>query len=665
MLRDLIGKIAPALPALILSLNGQTQGTQTFATGNDANITLTISSSGGVHTFTPGFVGVLAASRGGIGTTTLGSLTVGSDLSIAGGQSVLIGTSTSISLGPNVVTSVTNGANVIGSISNNVLTLGWQGLLSVANGGTGQPILTQNALLLGNGANGIATSSVGTNGQILVGVTGSAPTFVTVSSDAGINNSGVLTLSSVNSNVGTFGGQNQTITATVNAKGLITSISTSTIAIDASQINSGVLAVTQGGTGQSILSSGNVLYGNGTNAVATSSNLTFNGSLLNVNGSLNASTSIITSATTTNFAIAGVSGCNILNATALGTIGCNNTAYLTSVLAGTNINISGGNTVNLNSNVGLANLWATGFLNASTSTFTNLNASSSIVTNSTTTGQTFLTGVSAGKVLALDQNGMIIATTTVGSGSVVSVTGSGNISSSGGTTPDITLNSNVLGVSLFSGTTMNASTSNFGTLNASSSILTNSTTTGQTFLTGVTAGKILALDQNGMIVATTSFLSSILGGTNINITGSNTVNLNGNVGLANLWATGFLNASTSTFTNLNASTSVLTNATIGNNTTTGQTFLTGVTAGQLLATNGNGMVISTTTQFITLNNLSGIVAAELQQLHRCDFLNRSGAGTKRRDRPVHFDRGRCALRQWHQRACHIIQLYLQRLRAEY
>src|ERR1039458_4974742 len=57
----------------ILSLNGQSQATQTFATGTDANITLTVSSAGGVHTFTPGFTGQLSVSRGGTGTSTAGS----------------------------------------------------------------------------------------------------------------------------------------------------------------------------------------------------------------------------------------------------------------------------------------------------------------------------------------------------------------------------------------------------------------------------------------------------------------------------------------------------------------------------------------------------------------------------------------------------------------
>lgn len=65
---------------------------------NDTNVTGSISA----QNLTLGWTGVLAASRGGIGTTTLGDLTVSSsNLSITGGQKVLIGTSTQITLTDN------------------------------------------------------------------------------------------------------------------------------------------------------------------------------------------------------------------------------------------------------------------------------------------------------------------------------------------------------------------------------------------------------------------------------------------------------------------------------------------------------------------------------------------------------------------------------------
>lgn len=70
--------------------------------------------------------GVLTVAVGGTGTNTLASLTVGTGLSISGGQNVLVGTGTVISLGTNVVTTLatgTSGTIFNGSIGSNTLTL--------------------------------------------------------------------------------------------------------------------------------------------------------------------------------------------------------------------------------------------------------------------------------------------------------------------------------------------------------------------------------------------------------------------------------------------------------------------------------------------------------------------------------------------------------------
>lgn len=71
----------------------------TFATSTDTNLLLSIFCATSTCTFNPSWTGVLGLSRGGIATTTLGNLTVSSsNLSITGGQQVLIGTSTVITL---------------------------------------------------------------------------------------------------------------------------------------------------------------------------------------------------------------------------------------------------------------------------------------------------------------------------------------------------------------------------------------------------------------------------------------------------------------------------------------------------------------------------------------------------------------------------------------
>lgn len=55
------------------------------------------------------------------------------------------------------------------------------GQLIVANGGTGDAAFTQNGILYGNNASAIQVTAAGTNGTVLIGNTGAAPSFGTVS----------------------------------------------------------------------------------------------------------------------------------------------------------------------------------------------------------------------------------------------------------------------------------------------------------------------------------------------------------------------------------------------------------------------------------------------------------------------------------------------------
>ena len=102
-------------------------------------------------------------------------------------------------------------------ITNGTLTLA--GTLVVANGGTGASTFTANGLLLGNGTSAVSVTAVGTTGQVLVGNTGAAPTWATLSSS-------VVTSFSA----GTTG-----LTPSTSTTGAITL--------------AGTLAVTNGGTG--------------------------------------------------------------------------------------------------------------------------------------------------------------------------------------------------------------------------------------------------------------------------------------------------------------------------------------------------------------------------------------------------------------------------------
>lgn len=76
----------------------------------------------------------------------------------------------------------------------------------------------------------IVPNTAPTAGQLLVGnAGGTAYAPVSLSNDATVASTGALTLATVNSNVGAFGSSTQAPAVTVNAKGLVTAISASTI----------------------------------------------------------------------------------------------------------------------------------------------------------------------------------------------------------------------------------------------------------------------------------------------------------------------------------------------------------------------------------------------------------------------------------------------------
>jgi len=124
------------------------------------------------------------------------------------------------------------------------------GDLVVANGGTGAATFTTNGVLIGNGTSAITATAAGTTGQVLTGVTGSAPTFqtpasssITITGDSG----GGLTGTSFTFTGGTTG-------LTFAGAG-----STETLGGD--------LVVANGGTGRTTLTNHGVLVGAGTSAI--------------------------------------------------------------------------------------------------------------------------------------------------------------------------------------------------------------------------------------------------------------------------------------------------------------------------------------------------------------------------------------------------------------
>jgi len=144
------------------------------------------------------------------------------------------------------LTSVTNTA--IAGLDAGVITTG---TLVVARGGTGQSTYTNGQILIGNtGSTGLDKSTIAQTFPIIV-----------------TNTQGLINLSHASSGVtsGTYGGSNRVIGYTVDQFGHLTAASNVAIdQLDASAIDTGTLLVTRGGTGQTEVSivNGAILIGN-------------------------------------------------------------------------------------------------------------------------------------------------------------------------------------------------------------------------------------------------------------------------------------------------------------------------------------------------------------------------------------------------------------------
>jgi hypothetical protein len=122
---------------------------------------------------TASFAFPLTVAQGGTGATTESGARIN-----LGGTSVGIGVFTAVTAadGRNALIAAKSGAN-----SDITSLTGLTTPLSVGQGGTGVATLTANGVVLGNGASALAVTAVGTTGQVLVGNTGAAPTWSTLS----------------------------------------------------------------------------------------------------------------------------------------------------------------------------------------------------------------------------------------------------------------------------------------------------------------------------------------------------------------------------------------------------------------------------------------------------------------------------------------------------
>ncbi len=282
----------------ITSLNGLNAADQTFATTSDANITLSITSSGSIHTFSPGWTGTLAVDRGGTGWNNLYS------------NSILLGN------GAGAVATTSSGTDgEVLALFNGVPT--WQptttlatiiGTLDVNKGGTGANSFGQGWLYSTGGTSALAASTSPTVNYITATSTSIASTIPYASStaltvsgtgyfgttDYGgtatstgsqltasgaylINSGSLLSINTSNNQPVTFGNGKVTIPyASTTALTVSGTASTTDLYISGNAYggtfslgiwNGGIIDVGYGGTGSTTLTG--ILKGNGTNPIQT------------------------------------------------------------------------------------------------------------------------------------------------------------------------------------------------------------------------------------------------------------------------------------------------------------------------------------------------------------------------------------------------------------
>jgi hypothetical protein len=207
------------------------------------------------------------------------------------------------------------------------------GTLKVSAGGTGTNSLTDHGVLVGSGASGVTPLTAGTNGQILVGSTGSDPVFVDLTCDDGLSaTTGTGTLE-IDLDLKSAGG------LAIESNELALSLGDASI--------TGTLGVGDGGTGITTVATSNMLTGNGSGALSAESNLTFDGSVLAITGSLTTTT---TAAVGTDLTVTGgdvILGAVATNGTMTVVDSAASTAGNTLIIGGSDVTAGGGGTANV------------------------------------------------------------------------------------------------------------------------------------------------------------------------------------------------------------------------------------------------------------------------------------------------------------------------------
>ncbi|MBI5456882.1 hypothetical protein HY969_04035 [Candidatus Kaiserbacteria bacterium] len=246
----------------------QTGSTQTFATSSDANVQLTITSSGDTHTFTPIWNGSLSVARGGTGSTTLTGILKGN--------------------GTGQVQSAIAGTDYVSSVTGD-----WTGTFDGQEGtyytnatnltNFGVPFYnffsatTTDALAQGSTNKYYSDAFVNSyiHSSTTIPKTYTANTFTNTNTFNGSTN--LSNASSTNMTIATLASTSQLVASNSftfsNVTGFLkaTAGTVATAAIDLANDVTGILGVNRGGTGWSNIASGAIVLGNGTGALATTS----------------------------------------------------------------------------------------------------------------------------------------------------------------------------------------------------------------------------------------------------------------------------------------------------------------------------------------------------------------------------------------------------------
>ncbi len=230
--------------------NTLTVGTGLTTLGGGASITGGINNNSGGITSAGGISGIagMTFTSGNLNLANGGITNTGS---IAGATTITgsgIINTTGGALHTNSIARIANNGalqNVYGDVSNDVFLNAntiTGGTLLVERGGTGTGTLTTRGVVYGNGTGALQATAAGTGGQVLIANASGVPTFMTLSGDVTVNNSGLTSIGANAVALGTDTTGNYVATISVGdgltVSGVGSENSTASIGIDVSTTGS-------------------------------------------------------------------------------------------------------------------------------------------------------------------------------------------------------------------------------------------------------------------------------------------------------------------------------------------------------------------------------------------------------------------------------------------